>query len=79
MFKPDPDEWPRIEGKELEPADLGRTVTYHLMTGIILSGVIVRYQPDGSIFVRFKGPYPDRCDGSTLTWAPRTTSPEKTP
>jgi len=60
--------WPRIEGKLLEPSDVGRNVTYTHLHGERDFGKLSSYREDGAIFVRFKGPNGERCDPEQLSW-----------
>lgn len=60
--------WPKIEGKPLDEADIGRWVTYTTPHGEKQRGSLSSYRPDGSIFVRFSGPGGERCDPRQLTW-----------
>ena len=59
---------PRIQGKILEDADIGRWVTYTPSHGAKERGTISSFRDDGAIFVRFKGPQGERCDPETLAW-----------
>lgn len=74
MFQPTSHDWPQIQGKDLEPADIGRIVCYHSLVGPAETGKLSSYRPDGSIFVRFRAAASQRCDGRSLTWHPPTTT-----
>lgn len=73
MFTPSDSDWPQIEGKPLEPVDRGRLVAYHPVIGKVDIGVLSSYRPDGTIFIRFRGPRAERCEGHNLTWHPPAT------
>jgi hypothetical protein len=59
---------PLIQGKLLEPTDIGRNVTYTTSHGDKHFGQLSSYRDDGAIFVRFNGPRGERCPAEKLTW-----------
>lgn len=63
----------KIEGQTLTSDDLGRTVVYvpnHAAEDPKQweHGKLSSFRPDGSIFVRFKGPTGERCNPENLRW-----------
>lgn len=59
---------PMIDGKPLDPSDIGRRVIYTSSHGERERGVLSSYRDDGAVFVRFKGPHGERCQAGRLTW-----------
>lgn len=59
---------PKIDGKLLDPSDLGRWVTYTASHGGKERGILSSFRANGAIYVRFKGPHGERCPAENLTW-----------
>lgn len=67
---------PEIDGKPLEPSDLGREVIYRAPRGEFRKGVLASYTPAGGVWVRFNGPTGERTPAALLLW-PEALTPER--